>query len=792
MIHRVASFLRLPPLLAAALLVLLPNGGSCAEIPVDPPKPTPARTFDPSDLYFQGYLTTRDAETLEAQGDLIGADEKLKRAKEMFDAVKMYYPNWKPDMVKDRAAMTNDTIAKIRPKADELRLKKQRIVAELEGGVKTSGEVVEPGQNAKPLGTVDVPKPLSADSGKAKPEPNNSAPKPLQPTPTPAAPPLKPLPVSPIRPVDPAQNQKLADLETEVLRLQKQLKDAQQAQQRNPDITSTARAESRARDLELQRDQIQREHDRAQAELRDMRARLAAAPVESDYSSLAQKVQEKEQERVTLNRALTQSRSQLADEQVKNETLRADVAALKQKRADLERDGLRQQKAASDIVAGQKEQIKTLENNLKQKDAEIAAANKRINDLTKQLDESQKAFADLQVERDSLLREKDQMAALLKLNESGRIQDLISQNVTLAAQLRQAEERVKKLSEGSDADQKLYIEALNDLAIAKSQIGRLQTDRKEQDKRLSDLEARLKSEQDALASGAANNEEVRTLRQIISKQLVAQKRRTQAREELENAAKAFAADNPDYAKALDLMTGSDVVLTPEEQKLLSDRKADMNISGPNFARSPGEVAVDKRALKAQGDVYDSLAKKAYESGRLLFAKELYQTSIEENPGDTGALCKLGFLQMKTEDYPSSSDTFRRATEIDPTNPYAQRMLGYAQLMLGDGTGAEQSLLRAIEVAPDDAMSHVILGSVYMKQGRAAESESESRAAMMADPSMWQPYYNLAVFCSKSDKRKEEGKRHYMKALELGATPDFALEKKLGLGSSDTVSRSQDR
>ncbi|QUE52470.1 tetratricopeptide repeat protein [Luteolibacter ambystomatis] len=748
---------------------------------MDPPKPTPARTFDPSDLYFQGYLTTRDAETLEAQGDLIGADEKLKRAKEMFDAVKMYYPNWKPDMVKDRAAMTDDSIAKIRPKANELRLKKQKIVAELEGGVKTSGEIVEPGQNAKPLGTVEAPKPLSPDSAKAKPEPNNTAPKPLQPSPNPA-PPLKPLPASPIRPVDPAQTQKLADLETEVIRLQKQLKDAQQ---RNPDISSTARAESRARDLELQRDQVQRELDRAQAELRDMRARLAAAPVEGDYQSISRKAEQLEQERSTLNRALTQSRSQLADEQVKNQTLQADVTALKQKRADLERDAKRQQDAASSIVGGLKEQIKTLENTVKQKDSEIAAANKRIDGLAKQLDESQKAYADLQVERDSLLREKEQMSALLKLNESGRIQDLIGQNVALAKQLKEAEERVKKLSDASADDQKLYIEALNDLAIAKSQIGRLQIERKEQDKRIQDLATRLKNEEEALASGAADSEEVRTLRQIINKQLQAQKRRVQAREELENAAKAFAASNPDYAKAIDLMTNNDVVvLTPEEQKILSDRKADMNISsGLSYARPIGEVAIDKRALKAQGDVYDTLAKKAYGSGRLLFAKELYQTSIEENPGDTGALCKLGFLQMKTEDYPSSSDTFRRATELDPTNPYAHRMLGYSQLMLGDVTGAEQALLKAIEVSPDDAMGHVILGSIYMKQGRAAESESESRAAMMADPSMWQPYYNLAVFCGKSDKRKEEGKRHYMKALELGAPPDFQLEKKLGLGTS---------
>jgi len=778
MIHRAASFLRLPHLLAAALSLLLLAGGARAEITLEPQKQTPMKTFDPSDVYFQGYLTARDAENLEAQGDIIGADEKLKRAKEMFDAVKMYYPDWKPGMVKDRAAITNESIAKIRPKADELRLKKQRIVSELEGGEKMPGEIIDPSKNAKPLGTAEVPQPLSSNPSKAKPEPNN-------PSPNPAPAPLKPLPVAPIpqtRQVDPLQEQRLAQMEAEVMRLQKQLKEAQQLQQRNPDASSTARAESRARDIELQRDDAQRQLDRAQAELRELRAKLAAAPVQGDYESIARQAQQLEQERVTLNRALVQSRSQLADEKVKNETLQADMTVLRQKKADLERDTKRQQDAASSVVKGLKDQLKAQEEIIKQKDTEIAAANKRIEGLTKQLDESQKAFADLQVERDSLLREKEQMAALLKLNESGRIQDLISQNVTLAGKLREAEEKVKKLIDDGNEDKDLYVEALRDLAIAKAQIGRLQTDRSDQEKRLKDLEARLKQEEEALASGSANSEEVQTLRQIISKQLQVQKRRVQAREELERAAQSFASSNPDYEKAMALLAGEEPKLTPEEQKVLSTTKADIVLSSP-FSRSLSEVEDSRKKMQPALATYDSLAKKAYASGRLNFALELYQTVVEEDPGDTRSLCKLGFIQMKLEDFPSASETFRRATELDPSNPYAHRMLGYSQLTMGDVTGAEQALLKSVEVAPDDGLSHVMLGSVYIKQGRIAEAESENRAAMIADPSMWEPYYNLAVFCSKNDKRKEEGKRCYMKALELGAIPDVALEKKLGLGES---------
>ena len=51
-------------------------------------KPAPqAAQFDPSDVYFQGYLATRSAEQLEAADDFAGALEKLQRAEECFGAL---------------------------------------------------------------------------------------------------------------------------------------------------------------------------------------------------------------------------------------------------------------------------------------------------------------------------------------------------------------------------------------------------------------------------------------------------------------------------------------------------------------------------------------------------------------------------------------------------------------------------------------------------------------------------------------------------------------------------------
>ena len=90
------------------------------------------------------------------------------------------------------------------------------------------------------------------------------------------------------------------------------------------------------------------------------------------------------------------------------------------------------------------------------------------------------------------------MAALLKLNEAGRIQDLIEQNMALAKNLREANEKVDRLNRESNADKDAITDALRDLAIAKSQINRLHQDKREQDKRLAELETRLKNEEAAL------------------------------------------------------------------------------------------------------------------------------------------------------------------------------------------------------------------------------------------------------------------------------------------------------
>lgn len=729
MIRRVSSLLRLPPLLALALVGLLPVPMAVSQTPVQQ-----MTTFDPSDVFFQGYLSVRDAEKLEQTSDFVEADDKLERARKMFSSIQTYFPDWKAEMVKGRMEKTNEALARVKPKADEIRKKSRSAVAELEGGVRASGQVLPPGNGVRPL-----------NSG------------------------MPVAPISPTQSLDTADSQRLFKAENEVKRLEKMIRDA------NITETEASRNASRVEDLKVQRDQLQSQLKAAQTDVAALRAQLVASPVNEELKGLNQKIDELQQQREAMGTALNQSRSQQLEAMSKIATLQADVKALQQNKADLERDLNVQNKTAAEVVAGLRAQMRDLDAALKKKDIELTAANGKISNLVKELEQSRAAYSQLQTEHSELLQERDQMKALLKLNEAGRIQELIEQNVDLAKKYREASEKVDRLNADGNATKDMLAEASRDLLMAKSKINKLQAERRNQDQRIVDLEKRLKDEESGLAAGGGDPAEANLLREIIKKQLLVQERRRQAKDELVKAIQQLSPKDEAVQQAIKQLDGQDIELTQEEQKLIAGN-ADADLISP-YARDRKTVEGAIGGLTREIEGYDMAAKKAFAAGRLLPARELYELSVEANPGDTSSLCKLGVVLGRLEDWPTACDAFRRATEINANNPFAHRMLGLALMKLNDLPGAEQSLRQAVEVAPDDAASHVVLGSVYFRLGRLPESEAAYRAAIAADPTLNEPYFNLAFLCARSN-RQEEGLKLYNQALQLGALPDHSLEARL--------------
>jgi tetratricopeptide (TPR) repeat protein len=760
--------------------------------------------FDPSDAYFQAYLSIRSSEELESRGDFAGAMEKLNRAQQLFGTIRKYYPEWKPEMIGTRSEKTGEAISRVSQKAQDQLDRNRNAVAELEGGSKqavkspdavgrkpveapaikvdpaNAREISEAEAEVKRLRELSKRKEQESSRNSQQVDEMRRQNEALKAELNDAEETLQTLrgrlaeevaksskPQSPIIKDDPATTQRLAAAEAEVRRLR-------ELASQTPEQAS--REKSRADDMRRQNDALKAELRNAEANLQSMRAKLAAAPVESEVKSLNQRIESLEQERQAMSMALTQSRGSHTEALGRIATLEADLKVLQQKRSDLDRDLKAEREVANSVVSGQRKQLDLLEKELEQKNSELTKANERIAGLSKELEESRQAFSQLRSEHDTLTQERDQMSALLKLNESGRIQDLIEQNMSLAKNLREANEKVEILSRENNADKDAYTDALRDLAIAKTQINNLQQEKREQDRRVAELEVRLKSEEAALAKGESNADPAETelLRDIIKRQLRTQERRRQARELLVDAARELGTGDERISKAIEIFDTGEIALSPEEQKLIADRQVDGEFVSP-FARDRATVSQATSELNRDISVFERTAEKSFVAGRLLPTRELYEMIIEQHPGHTPSLCKLGVVHLKLDDPMAAIDAFRRAVELEDNNAYAHRMLGFSFMRMGDIPAADKAIAKAVELAPNDAKSQLLLATLRYRLGRLGEAESHFKAAINADPMPSEPYYNLALLCSR-DRRFEDAKNYYQQALERGAQPDPKLEE----------------
>ncbi len=719
-------FCRFPAVLLVGLAWSLAGWATPLRAQQAAPPPVTAAQFDPSDVYFQAYLEIRSAEQYETDENYLGALGKLEQADKLLNSVTTYYPKWKPEMVGGRVAKTRETLAQIRPKADAQRNKEQRVVAELEGGQKIPARVGTPPPGATPPNVLKV---------------------------------------------DPLTARRLNENDAEVERLRKLIHDSLTPP------AEVARNAERVHDLERSRDALKDQLRAAEANAENLRSRLAKAPVENEVSGLNQQIEKLDQEREAMAMALTQSRSEHTKSLSKIAILEADLTVVSQRAADLQRDLELQRKTSNTTVEGMRKQLQTLQTSLTQKNKDIAAANEQIGGLKQQLQQSRDAFTQLRDERDALVGERDQMKALLKLNEADRVHDLIEQNMGLVKNLREKTAALEALDRDNNATKNDFTDALRDLAMAKFQINGLNQERRAKDKRLAELESRLKREQGALADNPASADpaEIETLRNIINRQLVTQERRRQASKILIAGAKLLGSSDPTITGAITLLEGDEIPLSPDEQRLIAD-PADVELFSP-YAQTPADVEQHNVHLNKNIEVYDRAATKAFASARLLPARELYQLILEDHPGHVGSLCKLGVVNLRLDNPSAAADSFRRAVELDENNPYAHRMLGFTLMALGDLAAAEHNVRRSVSLAPDDAKSQNLLATIVYRLGKPTESEGLYKTAIAADPMLSEPYFNLALLYARA-KRFEDARNYYQKALERGAAPDSKLEQSI--------------
>jgi tetratricopeptide (TPR) repeat protein len=369
------------------------------------------------------------------------------------------------------------------------------------------------------------------------------------------------------------------------------------------------------------------------------------------------------------------------------------------------------------------------------------------------------------------------MASLLKLSEGSRIQEVIDQNMGLAKQLREAEEKVKGLEQTNNATQDQLLEAMRDLAIAKGNINDFKRERAAQEKRMADMERRLRAEAAGLAANGADPAEAEELRKLIQKQLRIQERRRQASEILVEAVGDKAEKDEKIREALELFKQAELPLSPEEMNLVRSRGVDDEFVSP-FSRPRDQVDASVAALERQNLPYTDAATRAYLNGRFQSCRELFELVLERHPGDADTMCRLGNVHLRLDDSLAAADIFRRATELSSNNPYAHRMLGYSLSKIGALEEALESAKKSVELAPTNADGRVLLGMLSFELGQEEEAEEQLKSAITYDDAMWEPHFNLAYLYAKQGKKKL-GLEYYNNAIQRGGKIDPKFEQQLG-------------
>lgn len=173
------------------------------------------------------------------------------------------------------------------------------------------------------------------------------------------------------------------------------------------------------------------------------------------------------------------------------------------------------------------------------------------------------------------------------------------------------------------------------------------------------------------------------------------------------------------------------------------------------------------------------AGKAFSSGNLPMAEQLYEQALALSPSSPRLLVNLAAVRTRRGNTAASADLARKALSNDWQNPQAWLLLGMNSLEMGKDDEALADLMQATLRDEGNPRAHNYLGIAAGRKGWGEVSEKELRRAVELDPSYADGNFNLAVFyLGRTPPLVEMVRRHYQRALDLGAPRDAALEARL--------------
>ncbi len=694
-----------------------------------------AQVVDSSEVFLKAYLTAQQGEKLERETQFQPALAKVRFAGSMLEELKKDHPDWQPAIVEYRARKVAEAILRVQSK------------------MATQSD-------------------LAATTG--SPAPEKQAPGPATATPTEPSVQIVPGP-------DVAKS---VDMQAAIANATRDLR---------------ARVES----LEAQLRKSQEDISAAQKEKSDLSGRLQSSNAELEHA-----------------------RGDLAKQSQTEKDLRDQLAAAQESLQTVHSTGATDQKAVAALQA----EIAQLKKALQTAEGARSNAEKDRDDANNKLLDARKQVATATQQRDAMEHERDHALRELKVagEAQARVQVLVAENSDLQKKLASAENTVREIS--ADRPRKAQeLEAVKqELEKLRDQLLTSQKANQDSEKTIVELRTQLDEATRQLAAAKLNGATAEETEQLVKENqmlraIVVRERQEEARRE--QAKKLMLAE---FDK---LKIKSDVLdqqihflaepitkLSPEELALLkkpvvsiSDSvpgtvKASLTMAKPptpttigntpatpssapaNDKSPPGTiaqgesssarppVAEKKPAVPAELLPLAHQAKASFEQGKFKEAEKLYQQILAREPNNLYSLSNLGVVLFRDGKLKAAELTLKKALALAPRDEFTHTTLGIVFYQESKFDNALAELTKALAINPKSATAHNYLGITASQKGWQEAAEKEMLEAIADNPEYADAYFNLAVvYWTSQPPAKELARRHYEKALALGAQPDPGMD-----------------
>jgi Flp pilus assembly protein TadD len=189
---------------------------------------------------------------------------------------------------------------------------------------------------------------------------------------------------------------------------------------------------------------------------------------------------------------------------------------------------------------------------------------------------------------------------------------------------------------------------------------------------------------------------------------------------------------------------------------------------------PGKKKVSEEAQRLTKQAIVAMAK-----GNLASAREGFLKVLEIVPDNVPTMVNLGLVEYRSKNFEEAERRLQVAVRLAPEMSLGWQILGIVQYDRRKYDHALASLAQAAILDPKNAMVHQYLGVTVGQKGWYSGAEDEMRKALELDPEYAEAHFNLAVFyLQRNPPAVELARRHYQRALELGAAPDADVERGL--------------